>query len=93
MRQILKYIICRTEGTMNDPEDLPGLTNLLGYTLLWGNRKYRQKFEFIEFVKSNGGFIDHFPFLTENKTRFSFKINFAHLELALDKFSFISNPN
>ena len=42
-------------GSLNDPSDVPGVANLVAYTLVIGRKKYPEPYGFKKFVEARGG--------------------------------------
>ena len=73
-------------GALNDPPDIPGLANLVGYLLMMGTKKYPGVYNFQKFVKNHGGTC-YLPITKLGEQMFSFEIDPAHFTNALDRFA------
>ena len=72
-------------GTLNDPDELPGLTNLVGRMLTSGTTTHPERNAFLNFVKSNEGQYFKFPETKEDQQIFSFQIGTSSLAPALER--------
>jgi len=70
-------------GSMNDPDDLPGLAHVAKRALLLGNQKFPQENGFAEFLSVNGG--SPGSTVSEDYTTFTFDVAPSSLYEALDQ--------
>lgn len=69
-------------GALYDPDDVPGLANLVGHALMNRERKYEKPYRFSEFVRRHGGMLKY-PNTNEEYQSFTFEINNVNLTEAL----------
>ena len=72
-------------GGMNDFRDVPGLANLVAYSLIVGSRKYPTAFDFNKFLMTNNG-ASELPITKTHDQLFSFDVKSTRLAAALDRY-------
>jgi secreted Zn-dependent insulinase-like peptidase len=72
-------------GSLNDFEGIPGLANLVGYTLMKRSKKYPRVDDFKRFVEDRGG--RQFQETDLDMQTFGFEINADYFVSALDRYA------
>jgi len=71
-------------GSMNDPEEVPGLAHFLEHMLFLGTEKFPDENEYSQFLSNHNGHCN--AFTSGQNTNFYFDVSPEHLGGALDRF-------
>ena len=72
-------------GSMQDPDDLPGLAHFTEHMLFYASKKYPEESDYNKWIEDHGGHTN--AWTAAEHTNYQFTVNWDHLETSLDRFA------
>lgn len=77
-------------GSMQDPDDLPGLAHFTEHMLFYASGKYPEESDYNKWIEDHGGHTN--AWTAAEHTNYQFTVNWDHLETSLDRFVQVQRP-